>query len=62
MRRVPAPVLGALALVLVLYGLSAIGIGKPADGLSLFALAVAALGLIIARRQPGNSVAGCCWR
>jgi hypothetical protein len=56
-RRVPAPVLGALALVLVLYGLSAIGIGKPADGLSLFALAVAALGLIIARRQPGNSVA-----
>ena len=57
MRRVPAPVLGVLALVLVLYGLSAIGIGKPADGLSLFALAVAALGLIIARRQPGNSVA-----
>jgi hypothetical protein len=45
------------ALVLVLYGLGAIGIGKPADGLVIFGLALAALGLVIARRQPGNSVA-----
>ncbi len=48
------------ALVLILYGLglpAAIGIGKPGDGLSFFGLAVAALGLVIARRQPGNGVA-----
>jgi hypothetical protein len=59
-RRLPPPVLGVLALVLVLYGLglpAAIAIGKPGDGLSLFALALAALGLIIVRRQPGNGVA-----
>jgi hypothetical protein len=56
-RRLRPALLGVLALILILYGLSAIGIGKPADGLSLFALAVAALGLIIARRQPGNRVA-----
>ena len=40
MRRLPPPVPGVLALILILYGLGAIGIGKPADGLSLFALAV----------------------
>jgi hypothetical protein len=51
----PPLLLGALTLVL--YGLGAIGIGKPLDGLSIFALAITALGLIIARRQPGNSVA-----
>ena len=56
-RRLRPALLGVLALILILYSLSAIGIGKPADGLSLFALAVAALGLIIARRQPGNRVA-----
>jgi hypothetical protein len=53
-------VLGALVLILVLYGLglpAAIGIGKPGDGLSIFALLIAALGLVIARRQPGNSIA-----
>ena len=51
----PALVLGALALTL--YGLGAIGTGRPADGLALFGLGLAALGLVIARRQPGNSVA-----
>jgi hypothetical protein len=48
------------ALVLVLYGLGlpfALGIHKPGDGLSLFALLSAVLGLVISRRQPGNSVA-----
>jgi hypothetical protein len=52
--------LGALALVLVLFGLglpAAIGSGKPGDGLSIFALLIAVLGLVIARRQPGNSIA-----
>jgi hypothetical protein len=56
----PSLPLGALALVLVLYGLGlpfALGIHKPGDGLSLFALLSAVLGLVIARRQPGNSVA-----
>jgi hypothetical protein len=51
---------GALVLILALYGLglpAALGIHKPGDGLSLFALLIAALGLVIARRQPGNSVA-----
>jgi hypothetical protein len=56
----PSLPLGALALVLVLYGLGlpvALAIHKPGDGLSLFALLIAVLGLVIARRQPGNSVA-----
>jgi hypothetical protein len=51
---------GALVLILALYGLglpAAIAIGKPGDGLSLFALPIAVLGLVIARRQPGNGVA-----
>ena len=54
------PVLSALVVILALYGLglpAAIGIRKPGDGLSIFALLIAALGLIIARRQPGNSIA-----
>jgi hypothetical protein len=53
-------VLGALVLILALYGLglpAAIGIRKPGDGLSIFALLIAILGLVIARRQPGNSIA-----
>jgi hypothetical protein len=56
----PSRPLGALVLVLVLYGLglpAALAIHKPGDGLSLFALLIAVLGLVIARRQPGNSVA-----
>ena len=47
-------------MVLVLYGLGlpvAVAIHKPGDGLSLFALLIAVLGLVIVRRQPGNSVA-----
>jgi hypothetical protein len=56
----PSRPLGALVLILVLYGLglpAAIGIGKPGDGLSILALLIAAPGVIIARRQPGNNVA-----
>ena len=48
------------ALILVLYGVglpAAFGIGTPGDGLSIFALLIAVLALVIARRQPGNSVA-----
>ena len=50
-------VLGALVLVLV--GLSVpIGIAarKPIDGLALFGVLAAALGWLIARRQPGNRI------
>ena len=48
------------ALVLVLFGLGVtIGITahKPVDGLAVFGLLFAGLGLAIARRQPGNRIA-----
>jgi hypothetical protein len=55
--RLAAIVLGAL--VLVLAGLSVpIGVAarKPFDGLALFGVLAAALGWLIARRQPGNRI------
>jgi hypothetical protein len=55
--RLAAIVLGAL--VLALAGLSVpIGIAarKPFDGLALFGVLAAALGWLIARRQPGNRI------
>ena len=49
-----------VALVLVLLGLGVpIGVAahKPADGLAILGLLAAVLGLLIARRQPGNRIA-----
>jgi len=56
----PTVVTVLCALVLVLFGLGvAIGITahKPVDGLAVFGLLFAGLGLVIARRQPGNRIA-----
>jgi hypothetical protein len=60
--RLPRPtvVIVLCALVLVLFGLGVtIGITahKPVDGLAVFGLLFAGLGLVIARRQPGNRIA-----
>ena len=55
----PTVVTVLCALVLVLFGLGmavSIAAGKP-DGLAVFALLFAGLGLVIARRQPGNRIA-----
>jgi hypothetical protein len=54
------PVRLLVALVLVLLGLGVpIGVAahKPADGLAILGLLAAVLGLLIARRQPGNRIA-----
>jgi hypothetical protein len=56
----PTVVTVLCALVLVLFGLGVtIGITahKPVDGLAVFGLLFAGLGLVIARRQPGNRIA-----
>jgi len=57
----PTVVTVLCALVLVLFGLGmTIGITaahKPVDGLAVFGLLFAGLGLVIARRQPGNRIA-----
>ena len=58
-RRVRLATIVLGALVLVLVGLSVpIGIAarKPFDGLALFGVLAAALGWLIARRQPGNRI------
>jgi hypothetical protein len=54
------PPLLLAALVVVLFGLGVpvgVAIGKPGNSLSVLALLIAVLGLVIARRQPGNSIA-----
>lgn len=56
----PLPVRLLVALVLVLLGLGVpIGVAahKAADGLAILGLLAAVLGLLIARRQPGNRIA-----
>jgi hypothetical protein len=57
----PTVVTVLCALVVVLFGLGVtIGITaahKPVDGLAVFGLFFAGLGLVIARRQPGNRIA-----
>jgi hypothetical protein len=55
----PTVVTVLCALVLVLFGLGmaiSIAAGQP-DGLAVFVLLFAGLGLVIARRQPGNRIA-----
>jgi len=54
------PVNLLVALVLVLFGLGVpfgVAAHKPVDGLALFGVLAAVLGLLIARRQPGNRIA-----
>ena len=54
------PPLRLAALVVVLFGLGVpvgVAIGEPANGLSVLALLFTVLGLVIARRQPGNGIA-----
>jgi hypothetical protein len=58
-RRRPAPVTVLFALVLVLQALSLalVIVARTGAGLAFVALPVAILGLVIARRQPGNPIA-----
>ena len=54
------PPLRLAALVVLLFGLGVpvgVAIGEPANGLSVLALLFTVLGLVIARRQPGNGIA-----
>jgi hypothetical protein len=56
----PRPVSLLVALVLALLGLGVpIGVAahEPVDGLTIFGILAAVLGLLIARRQPGNRIA-----
>jgi hypothetical protein len=55
----PSMVTATVGLILVLFGLSVV-LGLPAHqgvGLAVVALVAAGLGLVIARRQPGNRIA-----